>query len=361
MKKISILIVDDSDTATKILTTIFAAEKDFEVIACAKNGQQAVELNALFKPDLITMDIQMPIMDGIKATREIMSTHPVPIIVISSKLDAEMKMSFAALEAGALSVLEKPKNIASPDFDKERKYIIDTIRSMAEIKVIRRRMFAKKIIEKILPFNLTQQQNSSKPGHYEIIAIGTSLGGPQALKILLSKLPNNFPLPIVVVQHMTVGFMGGFVKWLNDNVTMQVKEATHRELLEGGTVYFAPDSTHLEIDKVRGKLIAKLVDASPVSGFCPSATVLLKSVAKTCGANAIGILLTGMGDDGAQGLLQLKNVHAHTIVQDPDTSIVFGMAGVAQSLGAVDKVIRIDKLAEYLVSTLENSREDAPL
>lgn len=344
---INILIVDDSETETKVLKHIFESEQDFHVIACAKDGQEAIELNDKFKPDLITMDIQMPVMDGIKAIREIISHNPVPIVVISSKLNDEMKTAFLALEQGALSVLEKPVNITSPDFKQVRERIVNTIRIMSEIKVIKRRFYTKK-----LPAKIPEKNINFKSSHYKIIAIGTSVGGPRVLKIILSQIPKDFPLPIVVVQHMTTGYISGFVKWLSGNISLKVKVADHQEILQGGTVYFAPDFYHLEIDSVQEKLIAKLVKAPSVSGFCPSASVLLQSVAKSCASHAIGMLLTGMGNDGAQGLLALKKANGHTIIQDPESAIVFGMAGTAQSLGAVDKVVALDKIAEYLINTI---------
>lgn len=337
---IKVLIVDDSQTETQILKNIIESERNMQVIAYARNGKEAVKLNAQLKPDLITMDIQMPIMNGIQAIQEIMSQNPVPIVVISSKLDAEMKIAFEALEKGALYVLDKPVNILS-NFEQTRKYLVSTLLSMAEIKVIKHRMLRK---------NLTAKANIKTTCLYEMIAVGASVGGPQALKLILSGIPKDFPIPIVVVQHMTPGFMNGFVKWLNNNVPLNVTEATHNQPLEKGSIYFAPDNHHIEIERENGKLIAKLITSPPVSGFCPSITVLLQSVAKSCGKNAIGVLLTGMGSDGANGMLALKQAGGHTLIQDPNSAVVFGMARVAQSLGAVDKVIDVNCMADYLIN-----------
>jgi two-component system, chemotaxis family, protein-glutamate methylesterase/glutaminase len=188
---------------------------------------------------------------------------------------------------------------------------------------------------------------------YEIIAIGVSVGGPMVMKTILSKLPAHFPLPIVVVQHMSLGFITGYAAWLNSYTQLKVKEAEQLELLEKGTVYFAPDNCHFKIQRLNGKLHAKLIKGHPVDGFYPSITVLLNSIAKTCGKNAIGILLTGMGSDGAQGLLAIKNTHGHTVIQDPKSAVVFGMASIAQSLGAVDRVIELDNIASYLTKLVK--------
>jgi two-component system, chemotaxis family, protein-glutamate methylesterase/glutaminase len=244
-----------------------------------------------------------------------------------------------------LSVLEKPINVNSVGFEPVRRRIIESVRAMASIKVIKRRFRIKKKHEKPSKHEAVKYHTAD----IQILAIGTSIGGPQALKTIFSQLPSHFSLPIVVVQHMTPGFISGFIKWLNDDTPLHIKEAENQELLQPGTIYFAPDYYHLEVDRIKGYLAAKLVSAPPVSGFCPSATVLLKSVAKICGKNAIGLLLTGMGNDGAQGLLELKKVHGHTLIQDQKSAVVFGMAGVAESLGAVDKILNIDKIAEYLI------------
>lgn len=347
---INILIVDDSETEIAILKAIFSEQADLRVIGCAHNGKEAFELTKKLNPDLITMDLHMPIMDGIEAIHSIMAQHPTPIIVISSRLNDEtLNGTFRALDAGALSVLDKPVNILSPQFSGMRKRIIETVRSMAQIHVVKRRFNTKKHAALSHMLTIDKDKNHA----YEIIAIGASVGGPQALKNILTKLPKHFCLPIVIVQHMTPGFIKGFTKWLDEMTVLTVKEAEEDELLRPGIVYFAPDNCHLEVVRRNSFLSAKLVHAPPVAGFCPSATMLLQSVAKNCGKKAIGILLTGMGHDGAQGLLELKHAEGHTIIQDQQSAVVFGMAGVAQTLGAVDKIVELDKIADYLIKITE--------
>jgi two-component system chemotaxis response regulator CheB len=345
---IKIMIVDDSETEVAILKYLFQSEKDMTVVGVAKNGAEALKLIPNLKPDIITMDIQMPIMNGFETTRRIMAEYPTPVVVISSAVsDPTLNATFLSLEAGALSVLKKPHNINSEYYTDEKKRIVETIRSMAEIKVIRRR------------FHKTEKKQNKvadlKGMHrnYEIVAIGTSVGGPQALRVILEKLPENFPIPIVIVQHMTQGFIYGFAKWLNSNTHLKVKNALDQEVLLSGHVYFAPDHHHLEIRRHKDRLLAHLVTKEPVSGFCPSATVLLQSVAKVCGKNAIGILLTGMGHDGAQGLLELKKAGGLTLIQDKESATVFGMAGTAEALGAVDKIIELDQMAAFLMKIID--------
>ncbi len=344
---IKILIVDDSRTETRLLKSLFESAPDLQVIGCAQNGEEALKLTASLKPDLITMDLAMPILDGLKAIRLIMSQNPTPIVVISSRLnDFSLNASFKALSAGALAVLDKPQ-FNSPSFQPGKTRLIETVRCMAEIKVVKRR-FQTGPLEKRLAH--PELQYSAPREAFEILAIGSSVGGPQALKAILSKLALDFPIPIVVVQHMTEGFIHSFTQWLDKHVALHVKEAQDQELLLPGTVYFAPDKAHLEIGRRENKLYAKLSEGKPVSGFYPSVTVLLKSVAKVSAKNAIGVLLTGMGNDGALGLLDLKNAEGHTLTQDPKSAVVYGMAGVAHSLGAVDRIVDLTEIADYLTS-----------
>jgi len=343
---IKILIVDDSPTEVALLESIFRHEKDLSIVGVAKNGEEAIKKAQTLKPDIITMDIQMPVMNGLQATRAIMSQFPLPIVIVSSAINAEsMAITFEALEAGALAVVAKPVNDNKDSYIKATQKIVDMVRSMAEIHVIKRRFFTKPETKLPVKPSLKQAEHC-----YELIAIGSSVGGPQALKTIFSALPNDFPIPIVVVQHMTRGFINGFALWLNNNTDMNIKVADDREVLKSGTIYFAQDAHHTQVAREHDKLIVKLKVGSSVSGFCPSATVLFESVAKVCGSNAIGIILTGMGNDGASGLLELKKVNAHTLIQDPNSAIVFGMAGVAQSMGAVDKVIELNHMANYLIS-----------
>ncbi len=346
---IKILIVDDSKVETQLFKHLLESQSDMSVIACAKDGAEAIEMTKRFSPDLITMDLEMPVMDGHTATRIIMSQSPTPIVVVSSKLnEASRDMTYLALEAGAVSVLAKPADGSTKAFEQFCSQFIDTVRSMAEIKVIKRRFdHPMSYIKKSNNRNMIQ-----KSRHFEIVAIGTSIGGPQVLKNIISQLPNSFPVPIVIVQHMTDGFMNGFTQWLNNNCSLTIKNAENDEILKKGFVYFAPDHFHLTIERSNKNLIAKLLRDKPVSGFCPSITVLLKSIAKTCQQNALGVLLTGMGSDGAEGLLELKKAGGHTIIQDKKSCVVFGMGNIAQSIGAVDKVVEIDQMADYIVKSL---------
>lgn len=341
---IKILICEDSQVIATLLKIIFEREPDFEVVGHARNGRECVQMAHNLKPDLITMDIFMPVMDGFEATRIIMSTEPVPIVVISSSVDnEEIKTTFRAIEEGALSVIKKPYGISHRDFEAIRRELVETVRAMAEIKVLRRRSTSRSHAADIAKIASVQPTRTC-----ELVAIGCSTGGPQVLQQVLSSLPKDFPVPIVIAQHISSGFIGGLVSWLGGHTLLRVKEAQQGELLLAGTVYFAPDDYHLLITRNSDGLVAQLKQDPPVDGFRPSASSLLKSAAKTCAKSTIGAIFTGMGCDGADGLLALRRAGGHTIVQDAESAVVFGMPGAAIALDAVDEMVKLDKIAAYL-------------
>lgn len=315
-----------------------------QVVGVAANGAQAIEMAEQLRPDLITMDIRMPVMDGFQATRHIMSSRPVPIVVVSTSVDdEELHTTFRAIEEGAICVLEKPVGISHPDFESNRLELVDTVRAMAEVKVVRRRVMT--------PAQVRMDAAALPSGiPPELIAIGCSTGGPMALMTLLKAMPWVFPLPIVVAQHMTRGFVGGLVAWLRSHVGFEVCLAEDGQRLQPSTVYFAPDDYHLRIERSGGHLIARLGSDERLNGFRPSADVLLSSAAQTCPGRAIGVLLTGMGEDGAKGLLEMRQRGCRTIVQDNASSVVYGMPESALAVDAVDEVVPLAQMPAYLVA-----------
>ncbi|MDQ6993034.1 MAG: chemotaxis-specific protein-glutamate methyltransferase CheB [Mariprofundus sp.] len=347
---IRILIVEDSIVVGMLLKAMLNSEKDFEVVGQACNGEEGVRLARELKPDLITMDIRMPVMDGFEATREIMSTNPVPIVVISSSVDAEeLRITFRAIEMGALAVIEKPFGPKHPEYDKGRRVMIDTIRAMASIRVVMRDRKAGRTRS---PEFIQPAPLHDKP--YEVVAIGCSTGGPQALKAILSTLPASFPLPIVIVQHISAGFVTGLVSWLDSVCPMHIEIAKQGSLLLPGHVYIAPDKTHLELRRSHTGLLVHLSHAPLIGQFRPSATALLQSVASVSSDRAIGVLLSGMGDDGATGLLALHQSKGHTFVQDKQSAVIYGMPGVALDMGAVDEVVNLDQIAMYMQNLVKS-------
>ncbi len=341
-----ILIVEDSAVVAMLLKAILQQQPDMQVVGHARDGREGVQLARELKPDVITMDIRMPVMDGFEATRQIMDDCPTPIVVISSSVDnEELRITFRAIEEGALAVMEKPRGFSHPDFEAIRRDLVDTVRAMSQVKMFRRQKFTRPS-----GLDIYEKAIHQKTKAYELLAIGCSTGGPQALHQIFSSLPVGFPVPVVVTQHISKGFVGGLVSWLADNTQLKVKLAEHGEALKPGTVYFAPDDQHLLVSRSSGGLIALLSSDAACNGFRPSVSPMFNSIVQACQHHAIGALLTGMGMDGADGLLALRRAGSHTVVQDEASSVVFGMPGAAVALGAVDQVVALDQLPAYLSS-----------
>lgn len=352
---IRILIVEDSLVVSLLLKAIIEAETDMSVIGQAVNGEDAVQKAISLKPDLITMDIRMPAMDGFEATRQIMAVHPTPIVVISSNVDDdELRITFRAIEEGALAVIEKPQGIHHPDFDTIRGNLVDTIRAMSEVKLVRRHLHRTPLIQ-----TNTHQWTVPKEGvSMRLVALGCSTGGPQALHTILSSLPEAYPFPILVTQHISQGFVGGLVSWLDRASLIRVKLAEHREKLQRGTVYLAPDNYHLTVRSHCHKdLSVQLDDSEPVNGFRPSATPMFRSLAETACKMAVGGILTGMGNDGAMGLLAMRRAGCQTFVQNKESSIIFGMPAQALALSAADTQLPLEQIATHLLTLTLNQPE----
>lgn len=340
---IKILITEDSDVVATLLRGIFQAEADMQVVGRARNGREAVTLAHELNPDLITMDIRMPVMDGFDATRMIMGTQPRPIVVISSSVDdEELRITFRAIEEGALAVIEKPRGLMHPDFERVRRELVETIRAMAEVKVVRRR--------RPLPSAAIFQSEMPRRGaHYEAVGLALSTGGPQALSTLLAGMPVGYPLPLLVVQHISPGFVGGLVNWLRGQTLLEVRLAEADLPLQPATVYIAPDDRHLEVARRDGQLIAQLSAAPPIERFRPSGTALFHALARTCGAAGIGGIFTGMGSDGSEGLRALHLAGGHVFAQDEESAVVYGMPGAARAAGCVDQVVPLSRIPTHLI------------
>lgn len=342
---IRILIAEDSEVIALLLRGMFDSEPGMKVVGVAKNGVEAIRMARELRPNLITMDIHMPQVDGFAAIRAIMSENPVPIVVVSSTAGGdEMDVTFNAFEEGAVAVVGKPQSLNNGDFERSREQLVRTVRTMAEVKVVKRRLAASRYAGSVEP------AAPRSPAEYRMLAIGCSTGGPQTLHRILSVLPADFRLPIAVVQHITPGFIEGLAAWLHGHTPLRVKLAEDGERLRPATVYLAPDDYHLRIAKHRNDYIARLENGEQVTGFIPSADQLFYSVARACPGQAIGLLLTGMGDDGARGLLEMRRSGCHTLVQDEASSVVFGMGGAALALNAVDRVVKLKEIPGYLTS-----------
>jgi two-component system chemotaxis response regulator CheB len=345
MKTINVIIVDDSKVSTKLLHAILEAEPDINILACATDGEAAVKLTKKLKPDLITMDIFMPKMNGVEATRAIMKECPTPILVISSHAnDQESEFVFNALKAGAMSIIEKPKGVLDPDFIKTKRHILNSIRTLADVHVMQRHYTI--IPQKLKPMSISPQPTSAK-----ICALGASTGGPAALQLILSALPAHFSIPIVVTQHITKGFLPGLLNWLQGSCKLKLTIAKDRQPLLPGNVYFADDNTHLTIKKSNAPM-ALLDNAPPIDQFRPSINALFASIAKSYPGAAIGGLLTGMGQDGAQGLLEMKEAGCTTFTQSENTCVVYGMPAVAVALHATNCSLDLGNIPQFLTTLI---------
>jgi two-component system chemotaxis response regulator CheB len=335
---IRVLIVDDSPTLRHLVRAILEQDPEMQVVGEPRDAAEAVRLCLRLQPDVVTMDIRMPNLNGFEATQQIMSSSPRPIVVLtSSTSDRELGISFKAIEAGALCVVGKPHGI--PRSKQEARALIDQVKAMAEVKVVRRRPHLRRSV----------QQPSTRPQverrAVRLVAIGASTGGPPALHQLLGGLPAALPVPIVVVQHISPGFIGGLASWLDEAMPFTVKVAANGDVLQPATVYLAPDDRHLQISSPG---VCWLRATPPVDGHRPSVTVLLRSVAASFGSSAVGVVLTGMGHDGTSGLLDLRAAGGRTIAQDQRTSIVYGMPRVAAEKQAAQEILALDRIADRL-------------
>jgi two-component system, chemotaxis family, protein-glutamate methylesterase/glutaminase len=347
-RRLRVLVVDDSAVQRQILTRLLIQDPEIELAGSACNGVEAIRAVARLRPDVVTLDDRMPVMSGLEAAREIMRDTPTPIVMVSAASgDDARKLAEEALAAGVLAVQGKRAlSAAEPEAVTE---LVRLIKGMAEVRVVRRRRDPSGTVPTAPPAHFHKA-----PSAPEIVAIGASTGGPQAVRQVIIRLPANFPLPVLVVQHTTVGYSTTLVDWLATSSNLPVRLAEDGQTLNGGGVYIAPTGRHLV---VQGRRLA-LLDSPPVSLHRPSATMLFRSLAEAYGPRAIGVLLTGMGDDGAAGLLEMKHAGALTVAQDETSSVVFGMPAEAIRLGAVDHILPPDRIAPLILDCL--ARKDEP-
>jgi two-component system chemotaxis response regulator CheB len=351
-----VLVTEDSAVARALIVSIINRDPGLEVVGEARDGEQAVKLAAALTPDVITMDVHMPKLDGLEATRRIMAETPTPIVVISAIDPRDVKMSFEAMSSGALAVLAKPSGPSAPDFSDRAADITTTVKTMAGVRVVRRRA-------RLTPPPATAPRATPPPAtpraakrRVDIIAIGSSTGGPDALGKIIGALPTPAPVPILIVQHITVGFHKGLVDWLGNLTPLDVKLGEEGHKPVAGEVILAPGEHHMSLDASRR---IRLSAESPVRGHRPSVTHLLHSVTQVYGANALGVILTGMGDDGADGLVELRRAGSWVIGQDEATCVVYGMPREAAARGAVSEVLPLPEIAGAIVGSWSRGR--APL
>lgn len=352
LKEVRVLVVEDSATVRWHLAQVINDAPGLRVIGEARNGEEAVELAQQLKPDVISMDINMPRIDGLEATRRIMQICPTPVVVVSSLLDQDVELAFQALQAGALAVVEKPPDRSSPRFVEKQTLLVRTLAAMAAVRVIRR---STALLDQgdMLAHAKRDAQLSTRAATPEVIAIGASAGGPSALSKLLRELPRTLPAPLVIVQHMPPEFMQGLARWLSSVTGWRVVLAYDGMMLRPGVVHLSPGSAHTTVQREPTGLAVRLQPEQGLYRHQPAVDVLFDSVARACGAAAVGIVLTGMGDDGAAGMLSMYQAGAMTFAQDKASSTVFGMPNAAIERGAVRQVISLAALPQAIISLMQ--------
>jgi len=338
---IRVLVVEDSPLMCKILTTVMNSDPQILVVAIANNGKEAIELVPCLKPDIITMDMDMPVMDGFEATKEIMAYHPTPILIVSSSVfRLGMEKVFKAISHGALDVIDKSELELVGD-KKSGETLIAKIKFLTDVRVMDQPIVKLRNERPLVDLKTPKKKVSDK-----IVAMVASTGGPQALLKILKRLPEDFPCGIVIVQHITNGFLSGLVDWLTKECKIKIKIGEDSEEIRPGVAYIAPDNFHMRVAE-GGKI--SLSNEPPNAGHRPSGDVLLESVARTYGKRSVGTILTGMGRDGAMGMKAIKQFQGNTIAQNEKSCVVFGMPNAAIEMNVVDKVLPLENIAEEIV------------
>jgi two-component system, chemotaxis family, protein-glutamate methylesterase/glutaminase len=352
-KKIRVLVTDDSALMRKLISEILKADDEIEVVATAMDGLLALKKIELFQPDIITLDIMMPNMDGLTALQHIVSRFGLPVIIVSSLSTPGAEITIKALTLGAIDFVAKPQNLLPEQVSSIAGELIAKIKSIANcrprIRSIETTSIVEKVAAKLINLNKTVSKAENLTQETKLICIGISTGGPEALSFLLSKLPAKLAATLLIVQHMPEGFTAQLAQRLDKYCEMPVKEAANGDILLPGRVLIAPGGRHMFVKKRPLAATAVIMDGAPVSGHCPSVDVLFASVAREYASNSIGVIMTGMGEDGVAGLGQIKQAGGLTLGQDEASSVVFGMPRVAMMRGYVEEMLSLEQIPNYLI------------
>lgn len=338
---IKVLVAEDSAVTRDYLVYLIGRDPDMQVVGTARDGAEALEQAERLKPNVVLMDVEMPRMNGYEAASQIMQRVPTPIVMISAGFSRdEVTMTFEALKAGALVAVAKPGGIDHPDHAEGARELLRSVKLMAEVKVVRRWPARQRPVP---PATLAGATNR----RIRLVALGASTGGPAVVSEILGALPGTLGVPVLLVQHIATGFTAGMAEWLAKQTRLGVTVASHGEATYPGRVYLAPTGLQMGITW-DGRI--RLSKEPAEDGFCPSVSYLFQSAAEAYGRSAMGVLLTGMGRDGATGLRRLREVGALTVAQDEATSVIFGMPGEAVRLGAAEYVLPPEHIAAMIRS-----------
>lgn len=347
---VKVLVVDDSSFFRRQIKKLLEEDPGLEVVGIAENGQEAITKVQELKPDVVTMDIEMPVMDGIKATREIMRQEPVPILMFSSLTTDGAKATLDALEAGAIDFIPKRFEDISKKRDEVKRVLCKKVQDIGKHGLVSLRKTQKNevIAPKILP--RATKPNLEVNTDYKLVAIGTSTGGPVALQEILTKLPANFPLPILLVQHMPAAFTPAFAHRLDQLCEIEIKEAENGDVLNPGVAYLAPGGKQLQVGVRGSQFVITITESDAKLTYKPSVDITFSSLAKSAKNGVLAIILTGMGSDGCEGAKKLKKAGSTIWSQDEASSVVYGMPAAVFDAGVSDKVLDLKEFSSHIIS-----------
>jgi two-component system chemotaxis response regulator CheB len=345
-RRIRVLVVDDSAFSRQTIKGMLESDPDIEVVGIAINGVDAMAKTLKLKPDLITLDFEMPEMDGFSFLRWVMKEIPTPVIMVSSFSDSNTV--FKALEMGAVDFIAKPVKRSSPELRMIEKDLLAKVKALRNFNM-------EKLSKSLELLNIDEDVAAieTQAHDVDVVAVGSSTGGPAALQIIITRLPHDFPAAVLVSQHMPKGFTGPLAERLNRLSEVHVKEAVDGDVVEHGKVFICPGGSHMTIREKGQRRYIHLKQGSPEDRYVPSVDIMMSSVAEHYGGNTVGVILTGMGNDGKKGILEIKAKGGYTIVESEETAVIFGMPAEVISTGAVDKILALPDMPEELVKIVK--------
>ena len=354
--KIKVLVVDDSAFMRKVISDMISSDPTMEVVGTARNGEEALQMIVSLLPDVVTMDIEMPKMDGLSALKQIMEVKPIPVIMLSSLTTNGAVETLKALDFGAFDFITKPTSLIKVSTPEIREELL------SKIKIASRTKIAKPVsvlrqprpqVQTVKGEDVKERFVTGKTKFRKLIAIGTSTGGPRALQDVIPYIPKDIDAGILIVQHMPPGFTKSLAERLDSMSQVRVKEAEDGDIINAGVAYLAPGDSHIKVSKQGGQFVIKLDSGERVSGHKPSVDAMMYSIAELNDRNVIGVIMTGMGADGAEGLKRVKANKGYVIAQDEDSCVVFGMPKSTIKLGIVDKIVGLSNIANEIVKAME--------